>query len=306
MAFDARIYCDPCVFRHPSWAPRLLTTPTPTPLPAHWVIDMSRKLVALLLLLGLAGPCVGQEHKPAFLFVGSYHMNNHNRDMFNLKASDVTSPARQQQILEVVHALEAFAPTKIMIERNVADQADITAQLRDTCSGKRPESKEEYEQIGFRLACKLQIPVVAVNYNELGPIQDAKKIDLSTADPKDWKEVQRLGDSDNQHQQQVEATQSVGAILKYLNSDEKTRENASRYYLLARLASPTDPVGANWVQYWYGRNLTIFNNIARNTAPGDRVLVIYGSGHGYILRRMAEESGFYEVINTQAYLDEHL
>jgi hypothetical protein len=270
------------------------------------VIDMSRKLAALLVLLGLTGPCLGQEHKPAFLFVGSYHMNNHNRDMFNLKASDVTSPARQKQMLEVVHALEAFAPTKIMIERDVADQAEITAQLQDTCSGKRPETKEEYEQIGFRLACRLKIPVVAVNYNELGPIADSKKIDLSTANPKDWQEVQKLGESDNQRQQQVEATRSVGDILKYLNSDEKTREIASRYYVLAKLESPTERVGANWVEYWYGRNLTIFNNIVKNTAPGDRVLVIYGSGHGYILRRMAEESGFYEVLNTQAYLDQHL
>jgi len=91
-----------------------------------------------------------------------------------------------------------------------------------------------------------------------------------------------------------------------LNSDEKTREIASRYYVLAKLESPTERVGANWVEYWYGRNLTIFNNIVKNTAPGDRVLVIYGSGHGYILRRMAEESGFYDVVNTQAYLDQHL
>ncbi|MBZ4186781.1 hypothetical protein K7B09_10665 [Thermomonas sp. RSS23] len=36
------------------------------------------------------------------------------------------------------------------------------------------------------------------------------------------------------------------------------------------------------------------------------MLVIYGSGHGYILRRMAEESLIFDVLNTEAYLKQHL
>jgi len=267
---------------------------------------MTPRLAALLMFAAFSGAATSQEARPAFLFLGSYHMNNHNRDMFNLKASDVTSPKRQKEILHVVDAIEAFRPTRIMIERDVADQSAIDGQLRATCEGKRPESKEEYEQIGFRLACRLHIPVVAINYNDLGPIQDPKKIDLGTADPAALEKVNRLGESDNASLQKLEQAASVGKILQYLNSDAKTREIASRYYLLARLESPTDRVGANWVQYWYGRNLVIFNNIVKNTSPGDRVLVIYGYGHGYILRRMAEESRFFDVVNTQSYLDNHL
>ena len=267
---------------------------------------MTQRIAILLLLVCFSGAGLAQENKPAFLFLGSYHMNNHGRDMFNVKASDVTSPERQQEILEVVAAIEAYRPTKIMIERDVADQADVQAHLQETCAGKRQQSKEEYEQIGFRLACRLKIPVVAVNYNELGPIQDPKKIDLGSATPKDWDEIKAFGESDNNHLQAIEQTQSVGNILMYLNSDAKTQEIASRYYLLAKLESPTDRVGANWVQYWYGRNLVIFNNIIRNTSPGDRVLVIYGYGHGYILRRMAEESRHFEVVNTESFLARHL
>ena len=261
------------------------------------------KQIAASCLLLFSAPVMSQDSKPAFLFIGSYHMNNHNRDMFNVKAADVSSPARQAEILAVVAALEAYKPTKVMIERDVADQAEIQAQLQETCRGKRPETREEYEQIGFRLACRLKIPVVAINYNDMGPIQDAKKIDLSTASPKEWEPLKSLGESDNVQLQKIEQTQSVSDILKYLNSDAKTRETASRYYLLARLKSPTDRVGANWVQYWYGRNLAIFNNIVDNTTPDDRVLVIYGFGHGYILRQMAEESQFFDVVNTEEFLN---
>lgn len=267
---------------------------------------MTMRIATLLLLVCFSGAGLAQENKPAFLFLGSYHMNNHGRDMFNVKASDVTAPGRQAEILRVVDALAAYQPTKIMIERDVADQAEVQSQLQDTCAGKRQASKEEYEQIGFRLACRLNIPVVAVNYNELGPIQDPKKIDLGSLTSKEWDEVKALGESDNKQLQEIEQTQSVGKILEYLNSDAKTQEIASRYYLLAKLESPTDRVGANWVQYWYGRNIVIFNNIVRNTSTRDRVLVIYGYGHGYILRQMAEESRLFDVLNTQDFLDRHL
>jgi hypothetical protein len=264
------------------------------------------RLALLLALAAFSGAGMSQGARPAFLFLGSYHMNNHNRDMFNLKASDVTSPQRQREILQVVDAVAAFQPTKIMIERDVADQEEVQAQLRQTCDGKRSESKEEYEQIGFRLACRLRVPVVAINYNDLGPIADPKKIDIGTANPKELSKVMSLGESDNKTLQKLEQTESVGKILEYLNSDRKTREIASRYYLLARLKSPNDRVGANWVQYWYGRNLVIFDNILENTSPSDRVLVIYGYGHGYILRDMAEESQLFDVVNTETFLRGHL
>ncbi|GHH56638.1 hypothetical protein GCM10009090_26720 [[Pseudomonas] boreopolis] len=84
-------------------------------------------------------------------------------------------------------------------------------------------------------------------------------------------------------------------MLKNLNSDQWLRKNARSYYLVGLFGTPDDPIGANWVQYWFGRNLAIFNNIARNTAEGDRILVIYGAGHGNYLRQMAAESGIYRI-----------
>ena len=65
-----------------------------------------------------------------------------------------------------------------------------------------------------------------------------------------------------------------------------------------------DPAGANWVMLWHGRNLIIFNNIVRNTAPGDRVLVVYGAGHGNLLRQYAGESVFYTVEDTVRWMGE--
>ena len=61
-------------------------------------------------------------------------------------------------------------------------------------------------------------------------------------------------------------------------------------------------MGANWVMLWYGRNLRIFDNIVRGTRPGDRVLVVYGAGHGNLLRQLAADSGLYRVEDATRWL----
>lgn len=47
----------------------------------------------------------------------------------------------------------------------------------------------------------------------------------------------------------------------------------------------------------------IANNIERATRPGDRVLVLYGAGHGNWLRQDAAESGLYRMHDPLRWLD---
>ena len=91
-------------------------------------------------------------------------------------------------------------------------------------------------------------------------------------------------------------------MLERLNSPTWLEANGRAYYRIGMLGTPQDPIGANWVQLWYGRNLAIFNNIARRTEPGDRILVIYGAGHGNHLRQLAADSGVYRVHDPLAWL----
>ena len=58
------------------------------------------------------------------------------------------------------------------------------------------------------------------------------------------------------------------------------REQEQLGLRLATIGDDEQQPGANWVGYWYGRNLRIFNNVVRLTdRPEDRILVIYGQGH---------------------------
>src|ERR1700728_551428 len=43
-------------------------------------------------------------------------------------------------------------------------------------------------------------------------------------------------------------------------------------------------VGADLVAAWHRRNLKMFAKLSRLSGPGERILVLYGQGHAYLLR----------------------
>lgn len=63
--------------------------------------------------------------------------------------------------------------------------------------------------------------------------------------------------------------------------------------------------GASWVGTWYARNLKIFSRLVQLAIqPDDRVLVIYGQGHAYLLQQFARESGAFQLVSVADVLKE--
>ena len=60
--------------------------------------------------------------------------------------------------------------------------------------------------------------------------------------------------------------------------------------------------GAELASYWFMRNAKIFNKLVQTTKPGDRVIVVYGNGHGPWLRTMIEKTQGYELEPVMPYL----
>lgn len=243
-----------------------------------------------------------------FLFIGTYHMDNPGRDVHNKKVDDVQTEKRQNEIKEVARLLERYRPTQVMVESDATTQDTLDARFYRACHKSQPLSKNEVQQLGFRIACDLRLPgVVAVDWNELGPIKDEDSIDYMKAverhhQQQQYQEHFALGEAIALKDQSILQHGTVLDMLKRLNSGEWLRANAKAYFRIAQLGTPDDPIGANWVQLWFGRNLRIFNNIVRNTKPGDRVLVIYGAGHGNYLRQLAADSGIYRVHDPLTWL----
>ncbi len=82
------------------------------------------KLTSMLLLLASTLLAQGQAQsseadKAHILVLGTFHLANHNKDMFNVQADDMLAPKRQAEIAALVESLKAFQPTKIAVEAAV-------------------------------------------------------------------------------------------------------------------------------------------------------------------------------------------
>jgi hypothetical protein len=245
------------------------------------------------------------DQQPTLLVLGTGHFNNPGRDLFNTKVDDVLAEARQAQISAVVEQLASFRPTHIAVEWPQKAQSKLDTRYREYKEGRYALGRQEEDQIGLRLAAKLgHARVYAVDWNEeppgdwehydlfsYGESHGQKALIAAIRDPKRATGIIELG------------SQSIGTWLLQLNRPEALAINHRHYFDWAMVGDHEQQPGANWVGAWYGRNLRIFNNLVRLTdRPQDRILVIYGQGHAYLLRQFATESGAFRLTDVDAVL----
>lgn len=229
------------------------------------------------------------QSKPEILILGTYHMANPGRDVFNTKADDVLLPKRQAEIAELLKVLGRFRPTKIAVESNVFEDR-VKTQYAGYLAGTYALTRNEIDQIGCRLAKELGMKTVypvdsdgdfpwprIVNYAR--GKGKAREFDQLYAEVGEM--VKKENDFLGSH--------SVLETLFYLNADDRTAWDMGFYFRIAHFGEPGDYAGPDWLAGWYQRNLRIYNNIAGLIeSPDERILVIYGYGHLGWLRQMTE------------------
>lgn len=263
-------------------------------------------LLSLLALAPVAGAAA--QEKPKMMFLGSAHLANHNRDVANTHVEDVRVPKRQTEIESFVNQLAQWKPTHVAIEFPHAKQAELDKRYAAYRAGTYTLSADETDQIGLRLAKQLGLPRVdAVDWNESAPGKDedydwmawAKahgKDQLLEKTVKPWKD---------QAAQETEYLKDHTVLQWYQRWNDPVRmhKDEAGYFDTPLFGDDTNNPGAAWVGQWYARNLRIFTHIRElATKPTDRILVVYGAGHGPYLRKDATESGIFELVDTNEYL----
>ena len=258
---------------------------------------MDRFALPFAMLLAFAISAAGQAPPAAdapgpraeVLVLGTYHMANPGRDIFNMQADDVLAPKRQTEIAEVVSVLKRFRPTRIALERDPWDKR-VVKDYADYVAGTHTLTRNEIEQIGFRLAKELGHPAVypvdadgefpyqrLVNYAKASG--RSQELDALTA------EIGAMVKAQDAYL----ASHSILETLLYMNADAKVADDVGFYYRQARLGEPGDWAGADLLADWFRRNARIHSNVVRLIeSPGERVLVIYGAGHLGWLQRNVE------------------
>lgn len=218
--------------------------------------------------------------RPEILVLGTYHMANPGHDIHNMQADDVLLPKRQQEITELVEILKKFQPTKIAIEAGVGSQR-VAQQYSDYLAGKYTLSRNEIDQIGYRLAKELgHQAIYPVDVD--GDFPWLPLVDFAKAHGLETKLNALNASVDTMVRQQGEylASHSVLQTLEFMNSDARVAQDMAFYWRAVRFGEPYDYAGSDLLAAWYQRNIRIYHNIvALADSPSDRILVIYGSGH---------------------------
>ena len=71
---------------------------------------MRRILLVLGALAISTASWAPSDARPEILVLGTYHMLNPGRDVYNMQADDVQSPKRQQEIAQLIEVLEEISP----------------------------------------------------------------------------------------------------------------------------------------------------------------------------------------------------
>jgi hypothetical protein len=214
------------------------------------------------------------------LVLGVFHMANPGRDINNMQVDDVLAPKRQREIADVIAALEKFNPTKVAVEADVSSDATPKRYL-DYLAGKHELTRNETEQIGFRLAKELgHKAIYGVDVD--GEFPFPRVVDFAKAHGLTREFDAMMAESS----ERVKATNayltshSILETLLYVNSDRHVADDVAFYYRAAHFSEPWNWAGPDLVADWTRRNMRIFGNVVRLAdTPNERIVVIYGAGH---------------------------
>ena len=244
------------------------------------------------------------------MVVGTYHLGNPGQDLNNPKADDVLKPQRQKELEAIAAALAEFRPTKIMVERRAKTPDLIDPRYAEFTPAALQQQRDERVQIAYRLAHRLGFKTVYAideqpgegepDYFPFGKVAawaeaNGAKTKIDAAMAEGAAVVARI--------EQLQKDGSIADVLVDLNRSERTEKDQSFYYQLLAIGDTEQQPGADLNAMWYLRNAKIFAKLGTVAKPGDRVLVVYGSGHNFWLRHFAKTTPGYRNVNPTPYLE---
>lgn len=265
-------------------------------------------LIGSVLTAAIASP-VAADEPVQVMVVGSYHFGNPGLDINNIVADDVLKPERQAELRAVAVALAEFKPTRIMVERVVATP-DLTDPVYTNFTPDMLRSeRDERFQIGYRTAHLLKLRQVHAideqpaegepDYFPFAAVMEYAQAHgmgsrLAALMAKPAAEIKAF--------EARQKTDSIAELLIEANDPYGFQSSIGGYYEVLAIGGTQQQPGADLNAMWYLRNAKIFAKLMGLAQPGDRILVIYGSGHNYWLSHFARETPGFMSVDPTPYL----
>lgn len=245
------------------------------------------------------------------MIVGTFHFDNPGHDINNVAVDPVTTSAKQAELAAVAEGLRRFHPTAVAVERIATDAATLLDQHYPAFTpADLLADADERVQIGYRLA-------------NLEGLTRVYAIDEQPDDgERDYFPFDKVMTWATAHHQEAELaainapvaayvadlsarqrTDTLGALLADANRpDHPVHGGMALYYGLLQFGDAVEQPGAELNAAWYERNAKIFAKLMMTAKPGDRIMVVYGAGHGFWLRHFVQNTPGYVLVDSVPYL----
>lgn len=268
------------------------------------LLESASSILTFALVMILPPPLSAQralDEKPvSVIVVADFHMSNPGHDLHNVSVDDVLAPGPQAEIARISDGLAGFHPTVVMAEWP-AEQA--RQRYAEYLAGTLAPDRNEVVQLGFRLAKAAGLQqVYGIDVDGDFPYEPvmnfAKAHGQSELLDRANAEIETLVRT----QADLLKTKGISATLRYLNDPDRINRDNSFYRKMLRVGSGSSQPGVDLLTAWYRRNFAICANLVQTTHPGDRVVVFYGSGHAFLLRRCVAESPGFLLVEPNQFL----
>jgi len=240
------------------------------------------------------------------MIVGTFHFDQESH-------YDELSAKNQMEIQKLASALAAFKPTKVVVEKEPRHSNLLNQRYQQYLMGalSMDTLANEVYQLGFRIAGMMghdslylfddKTPFIGSlegfsfeGFNEYAERADRGFYDVYKED---------IINVYTQNQKQLNHL-SLYEHLMWLNSPAASATNAQRMHLYElRVGIQKSWMGPDWLGRWYRRNIRMMANVVKfHTPPDDRILIIVGDNHKWILEQLFEFSPEFEVISSFVYL----
>lgn len=265
----------------------------------------------ILLILNIA---IISAQKTEVLTLGTFHFNFPNRDVSKIESKnqiDVLRPEYQVEIEEIVGKLAEFNPTVIAIEVDPEQQSKVDSLYHEYLNGNHELSRNEYQQIGFRLAKQMGLKKLYC-VNDWGEVPEDVHHVLYKSKGRDNQEFldyfynhpDTLKEFSRPH---VFKTKGILEEFREANMEKNLKKDLGNY-LIGVFKYETKDNAFFGVDFqtgnWFNRNLKILRNIQKiNTQPNDKIFVLFGAGHMNILNILFDASPEYKLVPVNYYLN---
>lgn len=287
-----------------------------------------KKVFAFVLLIFLGLGCTDKEfatpkneteasvRSTEVLLIGTFHYNNPGADVAKTKSFDILKEESQSELEFLAVRVKEFNPTKIFVEWNHEEQAELDSLYGMYQKGTYFEQdslsnfylKNEIFQLAFRSAEKSGLnKLYGIDYRGTQfPFDSVMTVVAENNQERIQSRINELIETfTSSFDDKISKGTSLVELTSYLNSSE-LREMSNEFHskIPLSIGRTENFIGPFLTSEWYKRNLYMWSLIEKNTDEEDeRIMILVGASHAAIFEQFIEERDEWEEIELDAILE---